>query len=137
MKLSRGAITLQAVVSFATLLIASASAYAAETAALKSTAKTNLVAAGILANAVRGLDESSIGAANSLQSLVPSNFGETEAAFPAATGGNTSPPSGPYSHTLTDLIGVDPSGVWRLYVVDDSGTVSGNISGSWCLVFNP
>lgn len=42
-------------------------------------------------------------------------------------------PSGPYSATLTSFIGVDPNGVWSLYVMDDAGGDTGSIADGWTL----
>lgn len=49
--------------------------------------------------------------------------------FPApAPAGNSNAPS-----TLAVFKGTDPNGPWRLFVVDDSGSWAGSISGGWSL----
>jgi len=53
------------------------------------------------------------------------------------TGGANLPapaPAGPYSFILSDFIGTDPNGSWRLYIDDDSNTDgTGNIAGGWTI----
>ena len=56
----------------------------------------------------------------------PTNLGATPDLFPTLG----SPPTGAL---LADLNGVNPNGEWRLYVVDDQGTDTGEISGGWKL----
>jgi hypothetical protein len=51
--------------------------------------------------------------------------------------GNPNPPAGPYATDLRLLNGINPNGIWRLCVVDDTNQRSGFISGSWCLILNP
>ncbi len=65
------------------------------------------------------------------------NYGEQETSFPLASGGDPDPPNGPYTDTLADLNGVNPNGVWRLYIVDDTNDRAGFIAGSWCLILQP
>jgi subtilisin-like proprotein convertase family protein len=58
---------------------------------------------------------------------LPSNFG-TGDTFPAPA------PVGPYTDTeLSIFDGIDPNGIWSLYVFDDVGGDVGNISGGWSL----
>ncbi|HXU77865.1 MAG TPA: choice-of-anchor D domain-containing protein, partial [Methylomirabilota bacterium] len=42
-------------------------------------------------------------------------------------------PSGPYGTNLSILNGTDPNGTWSLYIVDDTGGDSGNLTGGWSL----
>ena len=42
-------------------------------------------------------------------------------------------PAGPYGTSLSALNGVDPNGVWSLYVSDDTRLESGAISNGWSL----
>lgn len=60
----------------------------------------------------------------------PTNFDSGTDTFPSpapAAGSNT---------TLSGAFnGLDPNGVWRLYIVDDSAGEVGNLSGGWCLNF--
>ncbi|MDQ3800339.1 MAG: BACON domain-containing protein, partial [Acidobacteriota bacterium] len=56
----------------------------------------------------------------------PTNF-ETGDAFPAPA------PQGTTGTTLNNFFGINPNGVWKLYVVDDTGENSGSIAGSWSL----
>lgn len=56
----------------------------------------------------------------------PTNLGNTPDLFPALS----SPPTGAL---LADLNGGNPNGEWRLYVVDDQGMNTGEISGGWKL----
>lgn len=44
-----------------------------------------------------------------------------------------SAPAAPYSTDLADLIGGNGNGTWRLYVVDDSASDVGKISGGWSI----
>jgi uncharacterized repeat protein (TIGR01451 family) len=44
-------------------------------------------------------------------------------------------PSAPYASTLAAFDGVNPNGVWSLYIVDDNQIDSGILSGGWCLSF--
>src|SRR6185436_18033985 len=39
----------------------------------------------------------------------------------------------PYGTALSDFNGIDPNGVWKLYIVDDSNQDAGVISGGWSL----
>jgi subtilisin-like proprotein convertase family protein len=39
----------------------------------------------------------------------------------------------PYSTALSDFNGIDPKGVWKLYIVDDSNQERGVVSGGWSL----
>lgn len=56
----------------------------------------------------------------------PTNLGNTPDLFPNLG----SPPTGAL---LADLNGVNPNGEWRLFVVDDQGMDTGEISGGWKL----
>ena len=50
----------------------------------------------------------------------------------------TPAPSGPYGTTLSGFEGLDPVGVWNLYVMDDHGDQDGgSIAGGWSLTFGP
>lgn len=42
-------------------------------------------------------------------------------------------PAGPYTNSLGSLSGLDPNGVWSLYVADDTRQESGTISNGWSL----
>jgi len=42
-------------------------------------------------------------------------------------------PAGPYGTALSAFNGRDPAGVWTLYVVDDTASYAGSISGGWSL----
>ncbi len=42
-------------------------------------------------------------------------------------------PAAPYGSLLSVYNGVNPNGMWRLYVVDDQGLDIGNINGGWTL----
>jgi subtilisin-like proprotein convertase family protein len=56
----------------------------------------------------------------------PTNLGNTPDLFPTLS----SPPTGAL---LADLNGGNPNGEWRLFVVDDQGVDTGEISGGWKL----
>ncbi len=58
----------------------------------------------------------------------PTNIG-TGDTFPSPA------PAGPYGSLLSDFVGTNPNGSWRLYVVDDSNPRNGSISGGWGLTF--
>ena len=60
----------------------------------------------------------------------PTNLPPTDVFFSPA-------PGGPYGSTLSAFNGTDPSGVWRLWVVDDTGIDGGQITGGWSLTFTP
>ena len=49
------------------------------------------------------------------------------AMFPASA------PAAPWGAALSVFNGVDPNGVWKLFVVDDAGSDVGNIAGGWSL----
>ncbi|MGE4180666.1 MAG: proprotein convertase P-domain-containing protein [Limisphaerales bacterium] len=56
----------------------------------------------------------------------PSNYGGGDAfASPA--------PVAPYAESLSAFNGLDPEGVWQLFVVDDTPNDSGSIGGGWSL----
>lgn len=58
-------------------------------------------------------------------SFKPTNVGDDES-FPAPA------PAGPMTgNTLSSFNGINANGIWSLYVVDDNGNNSGNISGGW------
>lgn len=57
----------------------------------------------------------------------PSNYDPDPDNFP------TPAPEPPYGQTLAVFNGTNPNGVWKLYVVDDYGILSGRIDGGWCL----
>ncbi len=54
-------------------------------------------------------------------------------------------PGGPYNDPATagaatlasTFAGIDPNGTWQLYVVDDTSTDTGGISGGWCITIGP
>jgi C1A family cysteine protease/subtilisin-like proprotein convertase family protein len=56
----------------------------------------------------------------------PTNIG-TNDTFPSPA------PSGTYGATLSVFNGTNPNGTWSLYIVDDSGSDSGSLSGGWTL----
>ncbi len=45
-------------------------------------------------------------------------------------------PAGPYGTSLGAFIGTDPNGIWSLYVVDDNGGDTGEITNGWSVTFN-
>ncbi len=57
----------------------------------------------------------------------PTNFDTTSDVFPAPA------PGAPYLTTLAGLVGLNPSGLWQLYVRDDWEKDSGAINGGWGL----
>lgn len=44
-------------------------------------------------------------------------------------------PAAPYGTLLSAFNGVDPTGIWNLYAVDDTGVDLGSVSGGWSLTF--
>ncbi len=63
---------------------------------------------------------------------------------PAKYGTSTAPvnasmpspaPAGPYSVDLTSLRGINPNGVWSLFVDDNTYTLDGAIDGGWIVTF--
>jgi subtilisin-like proprotein convertase family protein len=53
-----------------------------------------------------------------------------------ANGTDTYPlpaPASPYGSTLSVFNGINPNGVWKLFVADDENVFLGNISGGWSL----
>lgn len=58
----------------------------------------------------------------------PTNSGTTDP-FPAPA------PAAPYGTALSAFNGVNPNGVWSLYIVDDAGGDLGTLSGGWSLKF--
>ncbi len=42
-------------------------------------------------------------------------------------------PSGPYEGALSAFSGLDPNGVWALFLYDDAGLDSGSLAGGWSL----
>ncbi len=57
----------------------------------------------------------------------PANYAVTSDPFPAPG------PTSPYGTTLSSLNGIDPNGVWKLFIVDDSAQDAGSIAGGWSL----
>lgn len=43
-------------------------------------------------------------------------------------------PAGPYGSTLSSLLGSNPNGQWRLFVMDDATGGAGEFGGGWCIV---
>jgi subtilisin-like proprotein convertase family protein len=67
----------------------------------------------------------------SVGSAVPFAGCSAPQSFPTdATG--TNPPAGPYGSSLSVFNGSDPNGIWKLYVIDDSISEVGSITG-WSL----
>lgn len=60
-------------------------------------------------------------------SYAPTNFGALADPF------NAPAPAGPYGSTLGSLNGINPNGVWQLFVMDDAGGDIGAFSGGWCI----
>lgn len=58
----------------------------------------------------------------------PTNIGVTDT-FPAPA------PSGPYGTTLSTFNGLDPNGIWSLYINDDSSGDVGVVGVGWALNF--
>jgi subtilisin-like proprotein convertase family protein len=56
----------------------------------------------------------------------PTNYGAGDT-FPAPA------PAPSSATTLSTFDGTNPNGTWSLYVVDDTGSDSGNLAGGWCL----
>jgi subtilisin-like proprotein convertase family protein len=46
-------------------------------------------------------------------------------------------PPGPYGASLAPFRGIDPNGVWKLYVQDDAPNDVGQIAGGWDLILTP
>lgn len=63
-------------------------------------------------------------------SYKPSNCGSGDTAFPSGA------PAGPYATALGICNGSSPTGVWSLYVQDDSYEDSGYIGNGWVLTFD-
>lgn len=57
----------------------------------------------------------------------PTDYDQTSDTMPAPA------PVGPYTASLGALAGLDPNGVWSLYVADDTRQESGAISNGWSL----
>ena len=55
----------------------------------------------------------------------PTNIGLADAAFPLPA------PAMPYANSLSTFNGINPNGVWSLFIVDDSGTDGGTIASGW------
>lgn len=47
---------------------------------------------------------------------------------------NAPAPAGPYGSTLNSLLGSNPNGQWRLFVLDDANGDVGEFSGGWCII---
>jgi subtilisin-like proprotein convertase family protein len=58
----------------------------------------------------------------------PTNYGAGDA-WPSPA------PAAPYGTVLSVFNGLDPAGVWKLFVVDDLGGDSGSFAGGWSLTF--
>jgi len=58
--------------------------------------------------------------------IEPGEHGELDS-FPAPA------PAGPYSSPLSQFAGIDPNGIWSLYVVDDWASRQGRFSSGWVL----
>jgi subtilisin-like proprotein convertase family protein len=52
---------------------------------------------------------------------------------PAADDYPVPAPAGPYGSALSAFDGINPTGTWSLYVVDDAGPDDGTIAGGWSL----
>ena len=61
----------------------------------------------------------------------PANYLVQTDPFPAASSGPTPVP--PYGSSLSVFNGINPNGVWRLFVVDDSPEDAGTIANGWSL----
>src|SRR5205807_1969664 len=57
----------------------------------------------------------------------PSNYEGDSDPFPPPA------PAPPYLTTLSAFDGQPADGIWRLYVIDDNSSDSGQIAGGWCL----
>ena len=44
-------------------------------------------------------------------------------------------PVGPYTATLSTFSGLDPNGIWSLYILDDGSGDTGSIAGGWSINF--
>ena len=60
-------------------------------------------------------------------SYKPTDYDQTSDVMPSPA------PAGPYGTSLSALNGVDPNGVWSLYVSDDTRLEAGAISNGWSL----
>jgi len=59
----------------------------------------------------------------------PTNFGSSDGFVPPGPDATTC------SQTLGQLVGQNPNGTWKLFVVDDESSDVGSISGGWTLTF--
>lgn len=59
--------------------------------------------------------------------FAPTNYGALADPF------NAPAPAAPYGSTLGSLNGINPNGVWQLFVMDDAGQDIGAFDGGWCL----
>jgi len=57
----------------------------------------------------------------------PTDHAGTNDGFPAPA------PKGPYTASLAVFDGIDPNGIWQLFVVDDVPGFVGSIAGGWSL----
>ncbi|HKE57726.1 MAG TPA: S8 family serine peptidase [Pyrinomonadaceae bacterium] len=75
-------------------------------------------------------------AANGTGTFRPGNFGTVQDPFPAPAPASPylSPAPGGTDTFASAFNGVDPNGIWSLYVVDDAATDTGQFAGGWDLI---